>query len=87
LFFGGHTEFAFHVVFARQGVARNAAATTRTIVSVQIFFIGRLSFFEITVQCASETEWENVKVALIIEGCPGQIKRNLKRNSLLQSAS
>jgi hypothetical protein len=55
LFFGGHTEFAFHVVFARQGVARNAAATTRAIVSVQIFFIGRLSFFEITVRCELET--------------------------------
>jgi hypothetical protein len=86
LFFGGHTEFAFHVVFARQGVARNAAATTRTIVSVQIFFMGRLSFFEITVRCALETRWVNAKAALIIEGCPGQIKRKLKRIFLLQSA-
>jgi hypothetical protein len=33
------------VVFARQGVARNAAATTVTIMSVQVFFICRLSFF------------------------------------------
>jgi hypothetical protein len=55
-------------------------------VNIQIFFIGRLSFFEITVRCASETEWENVKVALIIEGCPGQIKGKLKRNNHLQSA-
>jgi hypothetical protein len=55
-------------------------------VSVQIFFIGRLSFFEITVRCALETGWVNVKVALIIEGCPVQIKGKLKRNSPLQSA-
>jgi len=76
-FFGGHTEFAFQVVFARQGVAKNAAATAMTIVSVQVFFINRLSFIEID-ECPDRAE--SLETALIIEGRPDQGKRKVGKN-------
>jgi hypothetical protein len=47
--------------------------------------MGRLSFFEIVFDGCPNGGGMMSKAALIIEGCPTQIKRNLKRNNLLQS--